>query len=62
MTDAQLLKFISCYRFELPRVIAKRAGKKSVNSQLGRLHRSGVLERVHGSTCFMYRSRQAEIV
>lgn len=59
MTDIQLLKIISFERFELPRVIAKRAGSKTVNAQLGRLAKAGMLERVPGSTCFMYRSRQA---
>ena len=62
MTDPQLLRLISSARFELPLVIAKRAGRRSVNAQLGRLNRSGVVERVPGPRCFMYRSRQAGLV
>ena len=62
MTDLQLLRVISSARFELPSVIAKRAGSRRVNAQLGRLHRGGVLERVPGPRCFLYRSRQAVIL
>lgn len=61
MSDAQLLRIISFYRFELPAVIAKRAGRRRVNAQLGRLHRSGIVERVPGPRCFMYRSRQGSL-
>lgn len=59
MTDAQLLSVISSTRFELPVVIAKRAGRRRLNAQLGRLARIGMVERVPGPRCFMYRSRQA---
>jgi len=59
MTDGQLLHIISSARFEQPSVIAKRAGRRRVNAQLGRLSRSGMLERVPGPRCFLYRSRQA---
>lgn len=62
MTDPQLMRLISATRYELPAVIAKRAGRRSVNAQLGRLTRSGVIERVPGATCFMYRSRQAGLL
>ncbi|CAB4199699.1 hypothetical protein UFOVP1356_4 [uncultured Caudovirales phage] len=62
MSDPQLLRLISSARFELPVVIAKRAGRRSVNAQLGRLIRCGVIERVPGPRCFMYRSRQAALV
>ena len=62
MSDPQLLRLISATRFELPIVIAKRAGRRSVNAQLGRLIRCGVIERVPGPSCFMYRSRQAVLV
>lgn len=58
MTDAQLLHIISSARFEQPEQIRRRANRLSVNAQLGRLHRSGMLERVPGPTCFLYRSRQ----
>lgn len=58
MTDGQLLRLISAGRFELPSVIAKRAGRLRVNAQLGRLFRAGMLERVPGPRCFLYRSRQ----
>ena len=58
MTDGQLLHVISSAKFELPAVIAKRAGRRRVNAQLGRLSRSGMLERVPGPRCFLYRSRQ----
>ena len=33
-----------------------------VNASLGRLVRAGLLERVPGPTCFMYRSKQTKIV
>ena len=62
MSDPQLLRLISASRFELPIVIAKRAGRRSVNAQLGRLIRCGVIERVPGPSCFMYRSRQVALV
>jgi hypothetical protein len=39
-------------------VIARRAGRRRVNAQLGRLSRSGMLERVPGPRCFLYRSKQ----
>jgi hypothetical protein len=59
MTDTQLLSVISHTRYELPGVIAKRAGRKRLNAQLGRMSRAGMVERVPGPRCFMYRSRQA---
>lgn len=58
MTDGQLLHVISSARYELPANIARRAGRRRVNAQLGRLHRAGMIERVPGPKCFMYRSRQ----
>ena len=61
MTDMQLLQTISSAKFELPSDIAKRAGSRRVNAQLGRLSRSGMLERVPGPHCFLYRSRQGAL-
>ena len=61
MTDLQLVRLVSFTKFELPSVIAKRAGARRVNAQLGRLVRSGALERVPGARCFMYRSRQSSL-
>ena len=62
MTDAQLLRVISSARFELPGVIAKRAGRRRLNAQLGRMARVGLVERVPGPRCFMYRSRQGGLL
>lgn len=59
MTDGNLLHIISSARFEQPSIIAKRAGRRRVNAQLGRLHRAGMIERVPGPRCYLYRSRQA---
>ena len=62
MTDRQLLMVIPFRTYALPAVIAKKAGARRVNAQLGRLHRSGLVERVPGARCFMYRSMQAGLV
>ena len=62
MSDAQLLHIISSTRFEQPSSIAKRAGRRRVNAQLGRLNRTGMLERVPGPKSFLYRSRQVVLV
>lgn len=62
MSDQQLALMISSTRFVLPSVIARRAGRRSINAQLGRLIRSGVIERVLGSHCYMYRSMQAALI
>jgi len=62
MTDRQLLGVIPFRSFALPSVIAKKAGAQRVNAQLGRLHRSGLVERVPGPRCFMYRSMQAGLL
>lgn len=59
MTDLQLLDVIPYRKFELPAVIARKAGARRINAQLGRLFRSGLVERVPGARCFLYRSRQA---
>lgn len=61
VTDRMLLAAVSHTRYELPRDIAARVGSKRVNASLGRLIRAGLLERVLGPTCFMYRSRQIRI-
>ena len=61
VADRMLLAVISHKRYELPRDIANRVGLRRVNASLGRLVRSGLLERVPGPTCFMYRSKQARI-
>ncbi len=62
MSDAELLRLIAHRKYELPSVIAKKAGSRRVNAQLGRLHRSGLLERVPGARCFLYRSLQGVLV
>jgi hypothetical protein len=59
--DRMLLAVISHTRYELPRDIASRVGLRRVNASPGRLLRSGLLERVPGPTCFLYRSKQARI-
>ena len=61
VTDRMLLSAISHTRYELPRDIAVRVGQRRINAALGRLIRSGQLERVPGPTCFLYRSKQARI-
>jgi hypothetical protein len=61
ITDRMLLAVISHARYELPRDIAARVGARRINGSLGRLIRAGLLERVPGPTCFMYRSKQARI-
>lgn len=61
ISDRRLLAVISHTRYEQPRDIAARVGSRRVNAALGRLIRSGLLERVPGPTCFMYRSKQARI-
>lgn len=62
MTDRELLRLIPFKRFEHPLKIAAKAGARSVNAQLGRLHRASLVERVPGETCFLYRSRQVGLV
>lgn len=62
ISDRYLLAVISRARYELPRDIASRVGLRRVNASLGRLVRAGLLERVPGPTCFMYRSKQARII
>jgi hypothetical protein len=52
---------ISHRRFEQPSVIARKAGARRVNAQLGRLHRAGLVERVPGARSFLYRSRQGAL-
>jgi hypothetical protein len=61
VADRMLLSVISHTRYELPRDIAARVGLRRVNASLGRLVRSGLLERVPGPKCFLYRSKQARI-
>lgn len=61
MTDRQLMGLIPFKTYTLPAIIARKAGARSVNAQLGRLHRSGMVERVPGARCFLYRSRQATL-
>lgn len=62
MTDRQLLGVIPNNRFTMPAVIARKAGVRRVNAQLGRLYRSGLVERVPGARCFLYRSRQGVLM
>ena len=59
MTDPELLRLIPYRTYELPAVIASKAGARRINAALGRLHRAGLLERVPGARCYLYRSRQA---
>ena len=59
MNDRILLSLIPYKRFEQPAVIARRAGARRINAALGRLYRSGLVERVPGARCYLYRSRQA---
>ena len=59
MNDRELLALIPYKRFEHPSKIALKSGSKRINAQLGRLYRSSLVERVPGSTCFLYRSLQA---
>jgi hypothetical protein len=62
VADRMLLGMISHTRYELPRDIAARVGLRRVNASLGRLVRGGLLERVPGPTCYLYRSKQSRIV
>ena len=62
VADRMLLGVISHTRFERPRDSAARVGLRRVNASLGRLVRCGLLERVPGPTCFLYRSKQSRIV
>ena len=62
IADRMLLAVISHTRYELPRDIATCVGLRRINASLGRLIRSGQLERVPGPTCFMYRSKQLRIL
>ena len=62
MSDRDLMSLIPFKRYELPAVIARKAGAKRVNAQLGRLFKSGMIERVLGAHCYLYRSRQVGLV
>ena len=62
VADRMLLAVISASRYDLPRDIAARVGLRRVNASLGRLVRCGLLERVPGPTCYMYRSKQKRII
>lgn len=61
ITDRMVLAAVSPARYELPRDISARLGRRKINGSLGRLIRAGLLERVPGPTCFLYRSKQARI-
>lgn len=61
VTDRLVLAVISASKYELPRDISTRLGRRKINGSLGRLIRAGLLERVPGPTCFLYRSKQARI-
>lgn len=61
VTDRLVLAVISSTRYELPRDISMRLGRRRINGSLGRLIRTGQLERVPGPTCFLYRSKQPRI-
>jgi hypothetical protein len=61
ISDRMLLGVISHQRYEQPRDIAARVGSRRINAALGRLIRCGLIERVPGPTCFLYRSKQARI-
>ena len=62
MNDRALMTLIPFKRYELPAVIARKAGAKRVNAQLGRLFKSGLIERVPGARCYLYRSRQEGLI
>lgn len=62
MTDAQMLRIVSAKKYEHPEQIRVRANALSVNAQLGRMFRMGMLERVPGARCYLYRSRHAGLV
>ena len=61
VTDRMVLAAVSASKYELPRDISTRLGRRKINGSLGRLIRVGLLERVPGPTCFLYRSKQARI-
>lgn len=61
-TDRQLMTAVSPRVYEAPSALAKRVGSKRINAQLGRLIRSGQLERVPGARCYLYRSRQTSLL
>jgi len=62
MTDRQLLALIPSKSYTLPSVISRKAGARRINAQLGRLHRSGLVERVPGPRCYLYRSMQEALL
>jgi hypothetical protein len=61
VSDRLVLAVISATKYELPRDISARLGRRRINGSLGRLIRVGLLERVPGPTCFLYRSKQTRI-
>ena len=61
-TDRQLMAVVSPRVYEAPSALAKRVGSKRINAQLGRLIRSGQLERAPGARCYLYRSRQTSLL
>lgn len=61
VSDRLVLAVISATKYELPRDISAKLGRRRINGSLGRLIRVGLLERVPGPTCFLYRSKQARI-
>ncbi len=61
VTDRMVLSAVSATKYELPRDISTRLGRRRINGSLGRLIRAGLLERVPGPTCFLYRSKQSRI-
>jgi hypothetical protein len=62
MTDAKLLMTISAVAFEAPSDICRRVGLRSINAMLGRLWRSGQVERVPTKRHHLYRSRQPRLL
>jgi len=62
VTDRLVLAVISHAKYEMPRDISARLKRRRINSSLGRLIRAGLLERVPGPTCFMYRSKQERML
>ena len=62
VTDRLVLAVISHAKYEMPRDISARLKRRRINGSLGRLIRAGLLERVPGPTCFMYRSKQRRIL
>ena len=58
MTDIQILTSISYDHFDIPRDIAKRISKRRINATLGRLTRTGLIERIRTKTYSIVTGKQ----